>query len=186
MIFINRIKNPMVREVADWIFHIVVAALVALIITNLLLQRSIVNRISMLPTLRDGDNLIIEKVSVWLGNIERGDIITIKREKSSKKKDSHVIIKRVIAVEGDTVEIKNDKVFLNGQVLNENYTNGDTTENYGNNSELIVNEGYVYVILALILIHEGNILHNVCLTDTTMWSLGKDSYGQKRKRILFL
>ena len=66
----------------------------------------------MYPTLKSGDVLIANK----LKTVERGDIVIIKDEKPDEW-----LIKRVIAMEGDTVEIKAGSVFVNGKKLNEPY-----------------------------------------------------------------
>ncbi len=58
-------------------------------------------------------------------------------------------IKRIIAVEGDHIEIKDDKVYLNGKELEEKYLNGFTKTNmgkYGVFSDVVVPEGYVFVM----------------------------------------
>ncbi len=74
---------------------------------------------SMKPTLSNGDVLLVNK----LKEPKRGDIVVIKGETM----DGSWIIKRVIAIEGDTVEIKDGYVFINGERLNENYTTQDPT-----------------------------------------------------------
>ena len=74
---------------------------------------------SMETTLESGDNLI----SIRGAKIERGDIIIInKNTHKTEEIGDYYIIKRVIGVGGDTVEIKPDgKVYLNGDMLEENY-----------------------------------------------------------------
>lgn len=110
-------------------------------------QRTIVYKSSMEPTLYDGDNLIVEKISPRLGRIKRGDIVTIKSASDWLHEEGKTIIKRVIAVAGDSVEIKDGKVYVNGQEIEENYIKGNYTvamnEEY---SRLTVPEGHVYVL----------------------------------------
>ena len=69
---------------------------------------------SMFPTLKDGD--IELSVTASLCNIKKGDIVNI-----NSKVLNQSIVKRVIATEGDTLEIKNNIIYLNGEVLVENY-----------------------------------------------------------------
>lgn len=69
---------------------------------------------SMENTIMTGDRILGSRVSVWLGNVDRGDIIIF------KKGDKH-LVKRVIAVEDDTVDIRNGKVYVNGNLLSEPY-----------------------------------------------------------------
>lgn len=67
---------------------------------------------SMFPTLRDGDYVFINKFVNKHKSIKHGDIITF-----HKKGTKEIFIKRVIALAGDLVEIKNDQVLLNGRLL---------------------------------------------------------------------
>lgn len=68
---------------------------------------------SMEPNFYEGEFLLADKVSYRFKDPERGDVVIFKFD------DTHDYIKRVIGVPGDTVEIKNNKVFLNGDQLDE-------------------------------------------------------------------
>jgi signal peptidase I len=133
------------REISDWIYHISIAALVALVITNFIFQRTIVNKISMLPTLNDGDNLIVEKVSKRFNYFHDGDIVTIYAPKYVQE-DGKTIIKRIVATEGESVAIKNGKVYVNNKILKENYINGNFTRARGEYIDLKVSKNHVYVL----------------------------------------
>jgi signal peptidase I len=129
------IKNPRLREVLDWTFHIGIAVIIGLIIVNFVVQRTIVDGESMLPTLKNHDNLLVEKISPKLGKFHYGDIVTIDVPMEIRKlynREKNPIIKRIIAVEGESVEIKDGKVLVNGKKIEENYINGDFTEITGN------------------------------------------------------
>lgn len=73
---------------------------------------------SMLPTIEEGDHIMVSKASYFFGEPQRGDIIVLR----SPKNPNSDLIKRVIALPGDTVEIKDDTVFVNGAALVEPYT----------------------------------------------------------------
>lgn len=91
---------------------------------------------SMLPTLKVKDHLIIEKVSKYAENPNRGDIVVfyppfLEKEQKGLIADitralsfpNHTAyIKRVIGLPGETVEIKEGFVYINGKALKENYT----------------------------------------------------------------
>ena len=119
-------KNPVVREILDWALHIVFAIVVGLLIVNYVAQITIVHGSSMEPTLQDGNILMIEKITPRFGSLHRGDIITLNvpEDVGEAKK---TIIKRVVGLGGDTVEIKGGKVYVNGSELKEDYINGNTT-----------------------------------------------------------
>ena len=78
---------------------------------------------SMVPTFQSGDFLITEKVAYRLGSPKRGDIIVLKNPRN----ESQDFIKRVIGLPGDDVEIEGGSVFINGQLLSEQYLPNNTS-----------------------------------------------------------
>ncbi|MBM4452855.1 MAG: signal peptidase I, partial [Chloroflexi bacterium] len=75
-----------------------------------------VSDISMLPTVHPGDRIVVNKLAYTFGDIERGDIIVFFSPLYSKD-----LIKRVIAIPGDRVEVKGGKVYVNGASVEEPY-----------------------------------------------------------------
>lgn len=138
--------KPVVREILDWALHIAVAIFIGIFIVTFVGQRTIVYGNSMEPTLQHNDQLIIEKLSSRFNRLDRGDIVTIYvPEFLDDGKDT--IIKRIIGVAGDKVEIKDGKVYINGLELEEDYINGTSTGTVDEKfSSVIVPEGYVYVL----------------------------------------
>lgn len=78
---------------------------------------SVVNGHSMDPNLYDSEKLIVSRISYKIDNPQRGDIVV------AEHKDIGVdfIIKRVIGLPGETVEIKNNKIYINDEELDESY-----------------------------------------------------------------
>ncbi|MEE1138095.1 MAG: signal peptidase I [Acutalibacteraceae bacterium] len=96
---------------------------------------------SMLPTLHDGDWVAVSGLSL---NIDRGDVVI-----STQPWERNVpIVKRVIAVGGDTVDIDflTGNVYVNGEVLNEPYINSPTTLSYDVKFPVTVPEGCVFLM----------------------------------------
>ncbi len=136
-------KKKKRSEVLDWILHIGAAVIVGVLIVTFVAQRTIVHDISMEPTLTEGDNLLVEKLGYRFGWLNRGDIIVF------ESPDSDILlIKRLIAVEGDKVEIREGKVYVNGELsligLSEEplTPEGDMPEY----TDLTVPEGMVYLL----------------------------------------
>ena len=134
------------KEVLDWAFHIIIAVIIGFLIITFVGQRTVVYGSSMEPTLHNYDQLIVEKLSTRFGKLRNGDIITVYvPEYLGEGKD--YIIKRVIGVEGDRVEIRNGKIFLNDNALSEGYINGKSTLPVDQeNSKVTVPAGKVYVL----------------------------------------
>jgi signal peptidase I len=69
---------------------------------------------SMLPTLKPGDKVLVEEGYYKINPVLRGDLVSIKFPSRN-----HPMVKRVVAVEGDTVEIKEGNLWVNGNALND-------------------------------------------------------------------
>lgn len=110
----------------------------ALVIT-FVAQSHTVQGASMEGTLYDGQRLLVEKVSYRFTEPHRGDIIVFR----SPLNPSERMIKRVIGVPGDTVEIRQRVVYVNGVPLDEPYIKGPT---YGDMHPVAVMPGHVFVL----------------------------------------
>lgn len=77
---------------------------------------------SMEPTLHDKEQIIVEKLSMNFGELERGDIVVF----NSPENPDILIIKRLIGLPGDTVMLEDGKVYLNGNMLEETYIRNGT------------------------------------------------------------
>ena len=82
-------------------------------------QRTVVIGDSMENTLQDGDNLITDKLTYRFMEPKRFDIVVF----PFKDNKNQLLIKRIIGLPGETVQIMNGKVYINGYELNENYGN---------------------------------------------------------------
>ena len=95
------------------------AIMIALLINLFLAQATRVYGQSMEPNLHTDQRLIVEKLSYHMHPPRRGDVIVLKLHHD----DSELLIKRVIGLPGEEVEIKDGRVFVNGKVLAEPYLN---------------------------------------------------------------
>lgn len=118
----NKQENNSIKE---WIKTIILAIIIAGII-SIAIKPVRVDGLSMYPTFNENDYMIVNKLSYKFTDIKRGDNVVAKVDDSGKEK---LIIKRVIAIPGDYVEIKNGNVYINGEIYNESYINQKT---YGN------------------------------------------------------
>lgn len=110
------------NETLDWIIHIAIAIIIGVLIVLFVGQRTIVFDVSMQPTLVEGDNLVVEKLGARFGWLKPGDIIVFKPPQEDRQ-----LVKRLVALEGDTVEIKDGKIFVNGKVFQSGVPNEPET-----------------------------------------------------------
>ncbi|MDE3077843.1 MAG: signal peptidase I [Chloroflexota bacterium] len=89
---------------------------------RVLVQNYKVEGYSMEPTLQDSQYLIVNKVGLHFSQLQRGDIIVFRYPLDPTKS----FVKRVIALPGDSVEVRDGKVSVDGQVLKEPYLNAPT------------------------------------------------------------
>ncbi|PMB47041.1 signal peptidase I [Fischerella thermalis CCMEE 5330] len=101
---------------------------------------------SMEPTLQINDRLIIDKVSYDFISPQRGDVIVFNPTKKLRSENYHeAFIKRVIGLPGETIEVKNGLVYINGSPLKENYLEAKPDYQWGpvivpNNSYLVLGD----------------------------------------------
>jgi signal peptidase I len=114
-------RDRMARIIIEWVAVIVGALVVALLIKTYLLQAFSIPSASMEPTLEVGDRVLVNKMSYRLHDINRGDLVVFERPPNSPDNDIKDLIKRVVGLEGDTVESRDGVVYINGQPLDEPY-----------------------------------------------------------------
>ncbi len=112
------------KEVISWIKLILSAFVIAFILKSYVFQIALVNQISMEPTLKEGQILVIAKVNYLFGDPRRGDVIVLKDELENK-----YLIKRAIGLPGEVVDIRNNKVYIDGEELSPDYTEAPTFDN---------------------------------------------------------
>lgn len=132
----------MAKEIFEWVKTIIISVIIALFITAFI-RPTLVKGHSMYPTLEPNNCLIINKIPYMLHEPQRGDIVVFKSHLKAIDGDEKDLIKRVIAVEGDKLVIKDGKVFVNGKEMKENYINGNYTSG---NIDIVVPEGKVFVM----------------------------------------
>lgn len=156
------------KKAASWATSIFLSFLVALMINIYVLRPSKVSGESMVPTLKDKDVVYISRLPYIFGHVKFGDIVVINSNLEAKRDffsliaetlKSNIItkdlfdyevdtfwIKRVIGVEGDIIEFKDDSIYRNGEKLEEDYLNSQNIYTYPNGVKITVKEGYIYVM----------------------------------------
>jgi signal peptidase I len=130
----------------DWALVVVIALVVALGIRTFLLAHFVVEGSSMYSTLETGDRVFVNKVSYRLHDPNRGDVVVLHEIRGTTERD---LIKRVIAVGGEEVEMRSCEVRIGGQLLVEPYLDPTvvTPCNCGGDfGPILVPEGAVFVM----------------------------------------
>ncbi len=135
-------KKDKKNEVMEWIESIVIAVVIALLIKTFILNTTFVKGNSMYPTLHEKDRLFANKIQLYFSRPKRGDIVLIDAPDQNKKK----YIKRVVGLEGDKIDIIDGKVYLNGQALDEEYTEPDSYTDVYSNDSWLVDKGHIFVL----------------------------------------
>jgi len=110
--------SPGARAFFDWVVVVGVALLVAILVRTFLLAHFVVEGSSMHSTLDTGDRVFVNKLSYRLHDPNRGDVIVLHEITGSSERD---LIKRVIALPGEEIEIVDCEVRIDGLVLDEPY-----------------------------------------------------------------
>ena len=132
------------REAYEWIRDIIIALLIAGTIL-LFFKPIVVKQESMQPTFYSNDYVIVSRQAYNLfGDVERGDVIVFKSDLVDENGEQKHLIKRVIAVGGDTIEIRDGYVYLNGEMLDEPYVAEEGIS--GEMGSVTVEEGKLFVM----------------------------------------
>lgn len=111
----NDMKPKKKNELWEWIKALLIAGILALLIRSFLFEPYVVNGSSMMPTLENNEKLIVNKLVHYMDEPERGEIVVFQATEQYK------YIKRVIAVEGETVEVHDDHLYIDGERVSEPY-----------------------------------------------------------------
>lgn len=131
------------QSLYEWVRALVSSVLAVVLIFTFAVRLIGVDGHSMVPTLQDGDRLAVT-VGVLARAYRAGDIVVLRKQSFLEEP----IVKRVIAVEGQTVDIDftTGSVTVDGKVLNEPYINELTFRSDGTEFPLTVPEGSVFVM----------------------------------------
>ena len=121
---------------------VVIACIIALVISAFI-RPTIVQETSMEPTVEPKDYLLMSRQAYRFGELERGDIVIFKSDLKLDEEHNKLLIKRVIALPGDSVAVQDGLVYLNGEPLQEPYIAMGGTPGYVEEITLGDNEVFV-------------------------------------------
>lgn len=121
-------KKDARKEIMEWVKSILLVLIIVAIVRTFFFTMIRVDGESMLESLQDGDRLAATIIDGKLFGYSRGDVVVLTYPGAD-----HYCVKRVIALPGETIEIKNGAVFIDGAALDEPYLthkSGDSMDAY--------------------------------------------------------
>lgn len=116
-------QHSALRGAFEWIAVIAIALVATFLIRTFVVEPFVVPTGSMEDTIEIGDQILAQKVSLELGQpVKQGDIVVFHNPDGTSEHD--ILVKRVIATAGQTVDLQDGKVVVDGQALDEDYTAG--------------------------------------------------------------
>lgn len=115
------------KRIGEWFLDaietIVIALSIFLVVYLFAMQPHQVNGQSMVPTFQSGEYVLTDKVSYRFGTPQRGDVVVFHAPEAANcpKGTGCDFIKRVLAVPGDTIEVRDNHIYVNGVALAEEY-----------------------------------------------------------------
>jgi signal peptidase I len=156
-------KTGRFQNLLDLLHDLAIAVVVCVLLITYVVQAFKVQGTSMSPELRDGERILVNKFVYYFGEIERGDVVVFWYPEDPELS----FIKRVVALPGETVEIRSGEVLINGRVIEEPYVLG-SNEDHRDYAAHEVRSGHFFV-----------------LGDNRKGSNDSRSWGQVPKRYIY-
>ncbi len=124
----KRFSPKLVKALALWLAGIAIAVFVAFSIVYCVGARTTVIGDSMMPTLQNGQEVLINRITYTFRNPKRGEVIVFVPK---SKQNTHYYVKRVIGLPGETVQIINGEIFIDGELYADAHDYIDRMEDAG-------------------------------------------------------
>ncbi len=139
----KKVNKDLVKSIASWAVEILIVVLIAFSIVYFVGMKSAAVGSSMSPTLEDGDQVLINRMVYKISEPKANDVIVFMPNGNEK---SHYYIKRVIAVPGDTIQIIDGKVYVNGQEFEEEISVDSIENPQLAENEITLDKGEYFVL----------------------------------------
>ncbi|MFD1361522.1 signal peptidase I [Lentibacillus salinarum] len=127
------------NRLMEWVKAILIALLIAFLIRSFILVTSIVDGKSMEPTLEDGEIVLFNKFTYLFNDPARGDIVIINRPRKN-------YVKRIIGLPGETIEVRNQTLLINGEKYEQVFMTHDAQTETGQFGPVQVPENRYFVM----------------------------------------
>ena len=122
-------KAELKREIMEWILILEIAVVIAVVVNMFLIVNAVIPSASMEPTIMTGDRIFGNRLAYKSSSPERGDIVIFRYPDD----ESQLFIKRVIGLPGETLEVRDGRVYIDNSdlPLDEPYVKVDAVGDYG-------------------------------------------------------
>ena len=134
-------KKDVKKEILSWILTLGSAVIIALVIRTFIFEPVRVDGQSMCDTLQNNEIMFVTKPEYIFGAPQRGDVIICKYPGRTEN-----FVKRLMGVPGDTIEVKQNMVYLNGEALSEPYLTAERNDDGFSMDPVTLGDGEYFVM----------------------------------------
>lgn len=113
-------KKERLKKIIKEIYPYLIIVLIVILVRSFIITPAVVDGKSMYPTLDNNNIVLLNKMDYKINSLKRFDIVVVNY-------NGEKLIKRVIGLSGEHVEYKDNMLFIDGYLINENFTHGDTS-----------------------------------------------------------
>lgn len=120
-----KMREELKKEGIEWLKAFAIGLIIFVFIRTFFFSNYVVEGESMMPTLQDGNKLVVNKIGYQIGELNRFDVIVFH---ANQEED---YVKRIIGLPGDTLEYRDDVLYINGKKVKEPYLDKYRKEAFG-------------------------------------------------------
>jgi len=138
----KKINTNLIYEILTWLFGVAAAIFLAVVLVYSIGIRTSVVGTSMEPALHNGQEVLIDKLIYQFSSPKRGDVIVFR---PNGNQNSHFYVKRIVGLPGETIQIKQGQVYINGEVYTDDAAD-DTKEAGIAETEILLGDDEYFVL----------------------------------------
>ena len=139
----EKLRDDRTRGIVKWVFEIIVTLVFAVLVAISAFQTVTLQESAMEPTYSVSEKFFVNRALYKVSSPKRGDVIVFK---TSASDSAALHIRRVIGLPGETVQVKDGKIYFNGKVYEENGAYQDMTDGGLANSAITLESGEYFVL----------------------------------------
>ncbi len=112
----KKISGEQIREMLSWLFWLMISGIIAFVIMFVFGLRTNIIGNSMEPSLYSGQQILIDRLILNISSPKRNDVVAFQ---PNGNEDSHLYVKRIIGLPGETVQIRNGYIYIDDELLDE-------------------------------------------------------------------